>query len=504
MSSRILYSFFALSVLFCCQTAVAETPFEKYQREADEKFDQYREQKRKEFESYRKRVNEEFAKYLEERWVEAEVKPAQNAPEIPSPAPVIIDEDDSKVVPALPEELVINDIIDLTNPQPQPQPFEPIEDIVEENVSPEMTVRLYGTDFSLRKPDLSGFGTSFGTREEIARGWKWLSDDRTNNLINDCLRLREDSKLCDWVYLNLLQKVSEELTGGNGNATTLLTGYLFSQSGYKMRFATDERGRLHIFYNPTGIVFNIGSLYVDGDRFYRFDSGIPAGDSFEICNFSFPNEQSLSFDIRNRMDFDLEPSPSRAVTAHFHPEVNVEVSVNKNLIDFYGTYPVASITDNPYSIWAIHGNTPASQEIERDLYPALREAVRGKSQSEAVNILLHLAQSFEYGYDDQLWGGDRIFFMDESWYYPYSDCEDHAINFSRLVRDICGLDVALVYYPGHLAAAVAFTDPDVTGDYIMYDGRKYIVCDPTYFYSNVGMTMSGMNNAEAELILLRR
>lgn len=109
-----------------------------------------------------------------------------------------------------------------------------------------------------------------------------------------------------------------------------------------------------------------------------------------------------------------------------------------------------------------------------------------------------------YGLDDDIWGYDRAFFPDESWNYPKSDCEDHAIHFSRLVRDLLGLEVALVYYPGHLAAAVAFTDGSATGDYIESNGKRWIVCDPTYFYADVGRTMPGEDNSSATLIYLER
>lgn len=99
-------------------------------------------------------------------------------------------------------------------------------------------------------------------------------------------------------------------------------------------------------------------------------------------------------------------------------------------------------------------------------------------------------------------GGDRAFFAQETLYYPYSDCEDRAILFSRLVRDLVGLDVVLLYYPGHLATAVAFNE-NVTGDYLVYNNRKYIVCDPTFINAGVGRTMPDMNNQQAQIIALK-
>lgn len=475
--------------------------YEKMKEAAFAEYKKAKENAIQEYEAARRKANEEFAKFMEQSWEPAKIKPVEKPPVIPSPDPIIIDVDTVK--PVAPKPIVITEITPIPAPAPQPQPIEPIKEIKEDKKIPVMKVNLYGTDFYLRKPDLSGFRMSGTNGADISKAWKWLNNDRTNNLINDCLKLRKERNLCDWAYLKLLQKIAENLTGESTNTSKLLTGFLFSQSGYKMRFATDSRKNLQIFYNPSGIVYNSPFLMIDGDRFYVFDKSSSTDERYEICNYKFPGEKSLNFEILRPILLDYSPSPLRSVMVHNHPDIKVAVAVNRNLIDFYNDYPDATITNDPYSKWAIHANTPTSKEIREYIYPVLKDAVKGKSQQESVNILLKLAQSFEYGYDDKIWGRDRAFFMDESWMYPLSDCEDHAINFSRTVRDILGLDVALVYYPGHLATAVAFTDPEVTGDYIDYKGRRYIVCDPTIFYSNVGMTMRGMDNAKAILVPLR-
>ena len=107
-----------------------------------------------------------------------------------------------------------------------------------------------------------------------------------------------------------------------------------------------------------------------------------------------------------------------------------------------------------------------------------------------------------YRTDNSVWGHDRVFFAEETLYYPYCDCEDRSILFSRLVRDLLGLDTALVYYPGHLASAVAFGD-DAEGDAMLIDGRRFIVCDPTYIGAPVGKQMPGLDYARAEAIVLK-
>ena len=106
--------------------------------------------------------------------------------------------------------------------------------------------------------------------------------------------------------------------------------------------------------------------------------------------------------------------------------------------------------------------------------------------------------------DAQQFGQERPFFADETLFYPYSDCEDRAILFSVLVHELLGLDVLLLHYPVHLATAVSFGDLDVDGDYMTLDGKKYIVCDPTYIGSSVGDTMPQFKNTKAKIIRIYR
>ena len=122
----------------------------------------------------------------------------------------------------------------------------------------------------------------------------------------------------------------------------------------------------------------------------------------------------------------------------------------------------------------------------------------------AANMLLNYVQTgLKYEYDDNVWGRDRAFFAEETLYYPYCDCEDRAILYSRLIRDLLNLNVVLVYYPGHICAAVNFTD-GVHGDYLSLDGKTYTITDPTYIGAPVGATMPGMENKTAKVILLKR
>ena len=44
---------------------------------------------------------------------------------------------------------------------------------------------------------------------------------------------------------------------------------------------------------------------------------------------------------------------------------------------------------------------------------------------------------------------------------------------------------------------------DIRGDYLLRDGKKYTICDPTYIGAPIGATMPSMDNQTAKVITLR-
>ncbi|MBR4571894.1 MAG: hypothetical protein IKO28_00535 [Prevotella sp.] len=305
--------------------------------------------------------------------------------------------------------------------------------------------------------------------------------------------------LSDWAYLNMLSKFAESCFGKT-NEATLLMAYLYCQSGYQMRLATAD-GKLRMLYAAKQHIYDKAYYDIDDVRYYLFDGNERA---LNICDIKFPGEKAMSLYITKPQKFDEDMSEERELLSLRYTTMQLKVQVNKNLVDFYDGYPVTSIDNNFMTRWSAYANTPLDKTVTEKLYPALKKILKDRTEEGAAERILNWVQTaFIYGYDSQIWGCDRAFFAEETLFYPYCDCEDRSILFSRLIRDLLGLDVVLVYYPGHLATAVHF-NMDVKGDYIMHDGKKFVVCDPTYVGAPAGMTMPGMDNAKATVILLSK
>ena len=294
-----------------------------------------------------------------------------------------------------------------------------------------------------------------------------------------------------------------------------MTAFLYCQSGYKIRMASSEQGKLYILVASDYFIYDNPPFEIDGVFYFAFlpdveDKSIANSLRLNVCQAALQDEQTLSLLIPYAPKLEVVKTNARELTSLHNKGVKALVSTNKNRVDFFDNYPSSYVNGDFMTRWAMYANTPLSEEVKAEFYPKLKESIEGCSKAKAVSILLEFCQSaFEYKFDEEVWGEDRAFFAEETLYYPYSDCEDRSILFSRLVRDLVGLDVLLVYYPGHLLTAVHFPedaqlDAELRGEYFSLpcDGRNFVICDPTGLYAPIGWNNDAYKNESANVILL--
>lgn len=460
-----------------------------------EEYEKFRQQIIRSYSNFREECNKQYADFLKKAWEWYNVAPVLPRPFEKEKPPVVID-DDKKDEPVKDNEVPYEDVITVPEVEPQPEPIEPIVPVpvIKETW---FDFAFCGTIFKVRADETLKFRLKSLDGDALASAWDKLARSNHNNLLSDCLSIREKQHLCDWAYLTMLVSFSNQFAG-EGNESALLTAFLFSQSGYKMRLGISD-DKLFVLFGTKHQIFEMPYFDLDGEYFYPLGK---VGNNIQIANFAFQQEKNLSLLMPTEPVLARKASKSRVLTSKKYNTVT-SCSVNENLLAFFEKYPSSQLNDNPMTRWAMYANTPLDAAVKASLYPSLKKAIAGKSAAESADILLNFVQTaFEYEYDDKVWGGDRAFFAEESLYYPYCDCEDRSILFSRLVRDLLGLDVVLVYYPGHLATAVKFNET-VKGDYLSLKEGRFLICDPTYIGAPIGMTMPDMDNNKATVILLK-
>ncbi len=474
----------------------------QYMEQLMENASAYEIQQQQSFEAYRGRLNAAFAEYMRQAWPEYEAKPAEPVPDRPEPpAPVIKDPNTlqsndpmpfDKVKPAPKPVTPPQPVVPLRKPEPQPvKPDTPAPRPVKSD-KPVFAFTFYGAKCEIPLENRHRFTLTDATENAVADGWMVLSSDEYLPAIARCMNYRDKLHLPDWGYVRFVEQMTTAFFSPSQiNEARLMQMYILTQSGYKVRIAR-AGNKLVLLLPSKDTIYRYPYLNIDGVNYYLVDSSL-GQTSVNVFNREFPKEQEFSLRITEQPALPVSRTSPRYLQSEHNKELTADVSVNKGLITFYKDYPLSSS-------WDIYSNASLSPQAKEQLYPALRNSIAGKNKPEAANILLHFVQTaFEYATDDEQFGEERPLFADETLFYPYSDCEDRAILYSIVVRELLGLDVVLLHYPGHLATAVCF-DTEVYGDYMTIDGKRYIVCDPTYINADIGQAMPQFKRTAAEVI----
>lgn len=508
MKIRIIPFFFSLS-LFGTTLLQAQ--------DIEKEFEEFTRQQQQTFEDFKNKADAEFETFLREAWQKYDAFapiPAPQRPEPPEPVtfdpakpqsdPVIIKPGATKTPDApvpdagMPSEAESPSLQD----KPAPgiyvpgKPYTPVI-VPAPAVKPGRSiyrtpVEFYGTTFEIATDVAEDLVLTGNKEADVADAWKKLCAADYEQLVNDCMTLKTEKQFSDWAYLLFTKQLGLQLYGNNRpNDVAFLQMFLLNKSGYKVRLAKID-DNLKLLVAPAGTIYSTPYLNIGGNKYYVFEPEVGGSMSIYTYRQDFADAKNLvCLNIEEIPAFDKMEQQRMFTTVD--GKLKIQTVINKNLIDFYFDYPQCDVV--------IHYKTPMSEELRSVLYPQLKEAINGLSQKDAAGLLLNFVQtSFEYKTDGEQFGYEKPNFPDETFYYPYCDCEDRAMLYSTLVKDLMGLETILLDYPNHIASAVRFTE-DIAGDYIVLDnGDKYLICDPTYIGAPVGKCMDEYKNVAPQII----
>lgn len=449
---------------------------EDYKNKKKAEMEKYKDSVKQSYDEFRRKANEEYAQFMRERWEAFQLLKGEPFPEFPEP-PRPFEYGKDVPIPNLPNPIPYKPI-----PTPKPSPIQPIKrpDVPKPSPIPssaEYEFTCYGTSCVVTLDKSLKFKLKDASETAVADAWLQLSSPKSDALLDDCLGLREELSLGDWAYFCMLRDLSESFLGKATDEAMLMQVYLLAQSGYKVRIG-NKNDHLVALVPFDGVVYERCYITHQGERMYILGTN-EKGSTYMFNRAFSKNEKVMSLRMPCPPKFAYKPTASKEFKSKRYPELVVSLATNKNLMDFYQGYPKCKWTN--YS-WA-----GLTDELKAKLYPMLRKGIKGKSQIEAANRIINFVQTaLEYKTDQDQFGYERPLFGDETFFYPFCDCEDRSIVFSILIRDLLGLDVLLLEYPGHLATAVNYTE-ELNGYYLEYGGKRYYVSDPTYIGADVGM-----------------
>ena len=441
-----------------------------------------------EFQEYKDKRDKQFTDFLKSQWKAVDIVKGEVRDEEPKPEVMPI-----ATPTALPtQQPDINPVI-ITLPKPvltkKPAP------VVVRDKGQSINIEFYGRQLHFYYDGrLKQRLSSMINKDAVSNYWSVLSKTDYEDLLHQLTAQKKSLQLNDWAFASLINKLAAAINNNQRNETTLLSWFLLAKSGYKARIAYN-RTSVYLLVPSKHEMFEVSYFTYSGKRYYAVEFDGRKQNLGQVYTYDGEYPDTIK-------DFDMlvtsvvassDSAERRHLSFKFEgKQYNIDVSYDRGRIKFFSTYPQLSL--NLYFDSGVYKTTATP------LQKQLAANMQGMSEQQAVNFLLRFVQtSLKYETDEQQFGEENYLFPEETLYYPYSDCEDRAVLFAWLVKSLLNLDVVGLDYPGHVAAAVNFHET-VAGDSISYQGKRYVVTDPTYINANAGMTMPNFKQFEPTVI----
>lgn len=486
---------------------------------AQNDFEAYRQQQlaaqsvRTEFQAYKEQQDNEFANFLKTQWREfdtfrgkvriKEPKPRQVPKVTPSaptqpvakpapPEPAVPIPDVPAPIPDVPvpiPDVRANPEI-VPPPPPQPKPIPLAQDRLE--ISFYGNPVGFGFDPKWKAYRLAGAAGP----ETVSAFWSMMSGSKYQNTISEISQQQQQLKLDDWGHVTLWREVVQALQPQRQAEQNLLLWYFLVKSGYDVRLGYSGAD-VHLFAAIKQQVYATKFTIVGNQTYYAAlaaDHGDSIGQFFTY-EASYPVKLK-PLDIRSAAtSFTRTASAQRALAFDYQGQtISFNVPYDRRLVEYMGSFP--------QSEFELYFGTDGSSLMRSGLLAELKKYTAMMGEEEAVNFLLAFVQSsFAYKTDDDQFGREKYFFVEESLHFPYNDCEDRSVLFAWLVHELLGIEVIGLLYPGHMTTAVALKQARAGFSTVKYQGNHYVIADPTYVGASVGMAMPSYEKLEPKRVV---
>lgn len=468
-------------------------------------FASWQRQMMQEFQAFKDERDREFTEFLKENWRQMRVLEGKERDKTPKPrvVPKVKPKPPSypKPTPQLPP--VKPPVIPSPTPKPSPAPVIPAR-------GKPLKVAFYGHQLPFRIDSAFKAGLGGVNKEAISDYWANLSRADYGPLLKQLKAQRKALQLNDWAYLLLNHQLAKKLQPNRHNEQVLITWFLLLKNGYQARIAYDS-SKIYLLMPTKQNLYAVSYFTLKGTRYYAISfDGEDHSLSEQVYTYDsdYPNaSKALDMRIAKAIVTGSQAQEEEVITKTLYlpggltyktqasKTYKIKVRYNKHIVDFFRTYPQMDI--------GMYFSSAVSPEMGNQLLTQLKPLVKGKSELEAVNLLLRFVQkAFEYKFDKDQFGKENYLFAEETLHYPFSDCEDRSVLFAWLVRHLLKLKVVGLDYPGHIATAVRFNG-NVRGDAVIYKGQRYVVTDPTYINADAGMSMPQHKGTPPKVIPIR-
>lgn len=291
-------------------------------------------------------------------------------------------------------------------------------------------------------------------------------------------------QLDDWGRVKLWHAVAQQIRPDAPREQILLQWFFLLKSGFDARVGYNN-AQLYLLLPVKQPVYGVAYIEVSQRTYYILFNSEPGSRPGRFSSYASDYPAPLRvLDIGSASTRFAQPQPEQRVLSFPYQgrTVTVAVSYDRNLIRYLDSFPQLGFD--------LYFATPASALARQSLLDGLKNQIRGMKEEDALNFLLAFVQrAFPYKTDDEQFGYEKYFFVEDILHYPYSDCEDRSALFAWLVRELLGLPTVGLHYPGHMTTGVALRQMRDEWNVVLWSGDRYVIADPTYINAKLGMAM---------------
>lgn len=144
--------------------------------------------------------------------------------------------------------------------------------------------------------------------------------------------------------------------------------------------------------------------------------------------------------------------------------------INQSLVDYYHDLPTISIN-------TVYLNYGLSADAQQSITKEIKRAVAEMPKAKALDFILKFTQTaIDYRKDKV----EKFAFPEEALVADYADCEDKAVLFATLVKEVLGMRSVALYYKDaeHINVAVESWNQNIEGNFT-FNNNGYVVCEPS-------------------------
>lgn len=298
-------------------------------------------------------------------------------------------------------------------------------------------------------------------------------------LIEDIEKTSKNMNLNDWGVYLLVTKLSQQLFPSQ-DESKLFSWIVFNKLGYSVRVGLAKR-KIVLMLNSNKVIYSAPNYTINNKKFYVFSNNSKAkiGRVYTYKNNYPDSDKPLDLSLKTLPNFKENMLSKTLLYKKRTEDYKISYEYNKNLIDFMATYPQAD--------YETFFNAPIELKTYEQIAMGLKKYIDDKKASEAINFVLNFVQNaFKYETDLEQFGHEKVMFAEETLYYDKSDCEDRAVLFAYLVKELFRVGVIGVKYKDHMTTALYIP---MDGDSVKFNSRRFVIADPTYINANIGQSM---------------